>query len=428
MKIYSMSGPGSTLAERALRAIEFRAGSQSPAILRSVRAIINSVRREGEVAVRRYAARFDKLPPGASFNISSQDLAVSWHTLPAPQKAALDIAITRIRAFARRQRPREFSINRSGMMTGQILRPLSSVACYVPSGRHPLPSTLLMTVIPAQIAGVPRIAVLCPRPAQIILAAAHRLGVTEFYRIGGAHAIAAVALGTQSIAPVDKIVGPGSVFVTAAKQIIAVDPACLATIDMAAGPTETLIASNTGNPLFIAADLAAQAEHDPAALPIFVTSSRALAVRVKAQARLIARENPIARTSLMKNGAIFIVRDRDEMASIVNRIAPEHLTVDRESDLSWVQNAGSIFIGTESPQPLGDYISGPNHTLPTLGLARQRGGLSVNDFLKTITVQRATPQAIRALAPAAVTIAESEGLKLHASALQTRLNKKVVGA
>jgi histidinol dehydrogenase len=193
---------------------------------------------------------------------------------------------------------------------------------------------------------------------------------------------------------------------------------------MAAGPTETLIASSTGNALFIAADLVAQAEHDPLAFPIFVTTSRALAARVRVQTLRLARENPVARTALSKNGAIFIARDRAEMADIVNRIAPEHLTVDSAADLAWVRNAGSVFIGTESPQPLGDYVSGPNHTLPTLGLARQRGGLSVCDFLKIITIQRVTPRSLRALAPAAIILAEAEGLTAHAAALRIRLSRK----
>jgi histidinol dehydrogenase len=430
MKTYFTTGPEAPKAERALRALESRASTQSPSVLRTVRSILASVRRNGDAALRRYAARFDALPSTTPFRVTPDEMSAAWHSLPAPQKAALRLAISRIRSFARRQRPREFSSARAGLTTGQILRPLDAVACYVPSGRHPLPSTLLMTVIPAQVAGVPRIAVLCPRPEPIILAAAHSLAVTEFYRIGGAQAIAALAYGTRSIPRVDKIIGPGNAFVTAAKQIVASDPLTRTTIDMAAGPTETLIASTSGNPLFIAADLVAQAEHDPDALPIFVTTSRALATKVRNHALSLAKNNPTAFSSLTRNGAIFIARNRDQLAAIVNRIAPEHLTLDVGSDsnsapvLSSIRNAGSIFIGTETPQPLGDYLSGPNHTLPTLGLARQRGGLSVTDFLKVITVQHATPAALRKLSPAAITLAEAEGLTAHADALRLRLDNR----
>ncbi len=371
--------------------------------------------------MRRYAARLDALPPGSPFRVTADEMASAWRSLPAQQKDALLLAISNIRGFARRQRPREFSSTRAGLTTGQILRPLDAVACYVPSGRYPLPSTLLMTVIPAQIAGVPRIAVLCSRPSPIILAAAHKLDVVELYRVGGAQGIAAFAYGTQSISQVDKIVGPGNAFVTAAKQLIAGESRI--TIDMAAGPTETCIASISGKPIYIAADLVAQAEHDADALAIFVTTRRSLATQVRAHALSLARENATARAALARNGAIFIARDREEMADIVNRIAPEHLTVDSATDLAWVRNAGSIFIATETPQPLGDYLAGPNHTLPTLGLARQRGGLTVTDFLKVITVQQATSSALRRLSPAAITLAEAEGLSGHAAALRFRLGK-----
>ena len=271
---------------------------------------------------------------------------------------------------------------------GQRVLPVGSAGCYVPSGRHPLPSTLLMTVIPAQVAGVERIVVVSPKPAPETLAAAHLLGITEFYRIGGAHAIAALAYGTATIARVDKIVGPGNLYVTAAKRLVAFDCA----IDMLAGPTEIVVTSERGDATEIAADIVAQAEHDPEAVAIFVTTQNDLAQRVVAEARAHSRKNPVAREALDKNGVVIVAADTEEARAITNRLAPEHLTVDSAEDLDWVSNAGSVFVGGWSAQPMGDYISGPNHTLPTGGMARVRGGLSVNDFVKLITVQEYSAQ------------------------------------
>ena len=305
-------------------------------------------------------------------------------------------------------------------MTGQLVRALGSVGCYVPSGRHPLPSTLLMTAIPAQVAGVERIAVVSPKPAQETLAAAHLLGITEFYRLGGAHAVAALAYGTTSVPHVAKIVGPGSLYVTAAKRLVAFDCA----IDMLAGPTEIVVTSERGNAADIASDLVAQAEHDPEALAIFITTRADLAKEVVAEAKLRSRNNPVAREALDRNGLVIVAASVEEARQITNRLAPEHLTVDSPSDLDWVQNAGSVFVGRWSAQPMGDYISGPNHTLPTGGMARVRGGLSVNDFVKLITVQEYSAQGMRALGPQAVLLAEAEGLTGHAEAIRTRLTKR----
>ena len=301
-----------------------------------------------------------------------------------------------------------------GLTTGQLVRPLGSVGCYVPSGRHPLPSTLLMTAIPAQVAGVKRIVVVSPRPAPETLAAAHLLGITEFYRLGGAHAVAALAYGTASVPRVDKIVGPGNLYVTAAKRLVAFDCA----IDMLAGPTEIVVTSERGNAADIASDLVAQAEHDPEALAIFVTTREDLARAVIAEAKLRSRENPVAREALERNGVVIVAGSVEEARQITNRLAPEHLTVDAASDLKWVENAGSVFVGRWSSQPMGDYISGPNHTLPTGGMARVRGGLSVNDFVKLITVQEYTAQGMRALGPKAALLAEAEGLVGHAEAIR----------
>jgi histidinol dehydrogenase len=293
------------------------------------------------------------------------------------------------------------------------------VGCYVPSGRHPLPSTLLMTAIPAQVAGVRRIVVVSPRPAQETLAAAALLGIDEFYHVGGAHAVAALAYGTETISRVDKIVGPGSLYVTAAKRRVAFDCA----IDMLAGPTEIVVCSERGHPEAIAADIVAQAEHDPETLSVLVTSKAALAELVQREVRVQSKRNPIAREALRHRGYIIVTGSAEEARAITNRLAAEHLTVDTEDDLAWVENAGSIFIGNWSSQALGDYVSGPNHTLPTGGVARARGGLSVMDFVKLITVQRYAPEGVQALGPAAVALANAEGLAGHAAAVERRLER-----
>ena len=278
----------------------------------------------------------------------------------------------------------------------------------------PAPSTLLMTAIPAQVAGVRRIVVVSAKPAPETLAAAHLLGITEFYRLGGAHAIAALAYGTASVARVDKIVGPGNLYVTAAKRLVAFDCA----IDMLAGPTEIVVTSERGSVAGIAADLVAQAEHDPEALAIFITTREDLAREVLAETKLRSRDNLVARESLDRNGLVIVASSVDEARAITNRLAPEHLTVDSAGDLKWVENAGSVFVGRWSAQPMGDYVSGPNHTLPTGGMARVRGGLSVYDFVKLITVQQYSAEALNALGPQAALLAEAEGLVGHAESIR----------
>jgi histidinol dehydrogenase len=319
-------------------------------------------------------------------------------------REALTTAAEQIRAFAVAQLPASWSEEPiPGLTTGQLVRPLGAVGCYVPSGRHPLPSTLLMTAIPAQVAGVQRIAVVSPKPAPETLAAAHLLGITEFYRLGGAHAVAALAYGTGSVARVDKIAGPGNLFVTAAKRLVAFDCA----IDMLAGPTEIIVTSERGQADEIASELVAQAEHDPEALAIFITTRADLAKEVIAEAKVRSRLNPVARESLDRNGLVILASSIAEARAITNRLAAEHLTVDAAADLEWVQNAGSVFIGRWSAQPMGDYISGPNHTLPTGGMARVRGGLSVNDFVKLITVQQYAAQGMRKLGPQAALLADA---------------------
>jgi histidinol dehydrogenase len=323
-----------------------------------------------------------------------------------------------IRAFAEAQKPKEWSIApAAGVTTGQIVRPLESVGCYVPGGRYPLPSTLLMTVTPAQVAGVERIVVCSPKPARETMAAAWLAGVTEFYRVGGAQAIAAMAFGTDSIARVNKIVGPGNLFVTAAKVMVSQECG----IDMPAGPTEIVVTSETGDAAGIAADLVAQAEHDPEALAVLITSNAELAETVRAEVKEQAKGNPIAQKSLTAQGCIFVTESVTAAQQLTNRLAPEHLTVDTTADLKWVKNAGSVFVGAYSPQSMGDYISGPNHVLPTGRVGRVRGGLSVLDFVKVITVQEYTRKGLQVLGPHAIALAEAEGLKGHAQSVRVKM-------
>ncbi|MFZ1157868.1 MAG: histidinol dehydrogenase, partial [Candidatus Sulfotelmatobacter sp.] len=290
------------------------------------------------------------------------------------------------------------------------------VGCYVPGGRYPLPSTLLMTVIPAQVAGVRKIRVVSPKPATVTLAAAGFLNVSEFYRVGGAQAISALAYGTESIARVAKIVGPGNRYVTAAKKLVAFDCA----IEFLAGPTEAVVISENGDPACIASDLVAQGEHDPDALCILVTPNRGLAKKVQQEVQMRTRANPIARKSLTRRGAILLVASLDEAMEIVSRIAPEHLTLPAAL-VPAVQNAGSVFLNEFSPQAAGDYVSGPNHVLPTAAQARVRGGLSVLDFVQIIACQSVNKEGIRQIAPAAIALAGAEGLHGHAESLRVRL-------
>jgi len=414
MKLISTS---SRKGQAQLAALFSRRSAGYDRAIPAAQRIICAVRRGGDATLRRYAARLDHLSQQDKLRISLGEMSEAANAIPAEFKRALQVAARNIRAFAVRQRPKDWDFAPArGVTVGQRVRPIDAVGCYVPGGRYPLPSTLLMTVIPAQVAGVERIVVASPRPAPETLAAAAMLGVTEFYRIGGAQAIAALAYGTQSISSVDKIVGPGNAYVTAAKKLVAFDCA----IDMLAGPTEIVVTSENGKPAWIAADLVAQAEHDPDALAIFVTTTVTLARAVMIEVTRQARSNSTASESLRRNGMAIVARSIDEAHEITNRLAPEHLTVDSEADLTWVRNAGSVFIGPWSAQPLGDYISGPNHTLPTGGLARARGGLSVMDFLKIITVQEYQPEGVRELVPAAIALAEAEGLRGHAEAIRRR--------
>ena len=431
MKLYPTFGPTRDAAEAAIQAIEHRGDTSTASVAPAVAEILAAIRARGDEALLDFATRFDgfsgEIPSAAGnpLRVSRDEMAAAWDSIPEDLRAALRHAQSNIRAFAERQLPRSWSFQQAdGVETGQVVRPLASVGCYVPGGRYPLPSTLLMTVTPAQVAGVPRIVVCSPRPARETLAAAYLSNVTEFYRVGGAQAVAALAYGTPSLPRVDKIVGPGNLYVTAAKlQVSSASahegPAC--GIDMPAGPTEIVVTSETGSPAGIAADLVAQAEHDPEALPILITSNRALAEAVQKEVAQQAADNPIAQQSLAAQGAIFVTESVTEAQQLTNRLAPEHLSVDDGADVRWIQNAGSVFIGHHTPQSLGDYISGPNHVLPTGRNGRIRGGLSVLDFIKIITVQRYSREALEAIAPHAIRLAEAEGLTAHANSVRVKL-------
>jgi histidinol dehydrogenase len=400
-------------AESYVRELEWR-GSRLDDVEPEVRRIVEDVRRGSDRALLKYARRFDGLEAKQTLRVGKSELRAAWQSAPSDLRNALRVAEKNIRQFCERQKPKEWRRSADGITLGQLVRPLDSVGCYVPGGRFPLVSTLLMTVIPAQIAGVNNIRVITPRPGPEVLAAAAMLGVTEFYRVGGAQAIAALAYGTDSIGRVDKIVGPGNLYVTAAKKLVAFECA----IDMLAGPTEVLIVSDTGNPAFIAADLVAQAEHDPETLAVFVTTSKKLAASVIDEIER-TEANAFARESLQSRGAVLIASSRHQAFDWANRIAPEHITVEKR-DAGLVRNAGSVFIGDYSAQAAGDYASGPNHVLPTAGAARFRGGLSVMDFVKLITVQELSKKGLARIAPAVVRLAETEGLGAHADSIRVR--------
>ncbi len=380
-----------------------------------VQRIVNEVRRDGDRALRRYAEQWDGLTSGQPLQVSPGEMKSASQSLAPPLREALHCAEQNIRRFCEWQKPSSWTKTHEGISLGQVVQPLESVGCYVPGGRYPLLSTVLMTVIPAQVAGVKNIAVVSPNPSAEVLGAAAMLGVKRFYRIGGAQAIAALAYATKSVPRVDKIVGPGNAYVTAAKKLVSFDCA----IDFLAGPTEAVIVSESGNPEFIAADLVAQAEHDADALSVFITTSRPLAEAVRLNVERLAEGNPTAQESLGARGAIFIAASRKQAREWMNWLAPEHITVEKE-DLPFVQNAGSIFVGDCSAQAAGDYASGPNHVLPTAGQARFRGGLSVLDFVKIITVQKVSAAGLRRIAPAIECLAAAEGLPAHENSVRMR--------
>jgi histidinol dehydrogenase len=391
-----------------------------------VRHILEEVRREGDRALIRYARQFDGVDLRASgFTVSEEEVRQAYREVPEGFVAALRVAERNIRAATRRQLPRPLRMfTCRGVNVGQVVRPLGRVACYVPGGRFPLPSTVLMSVIPAQVAGVREVVVSTPRPAPAVLVAADILGVSKIFRLGGAQAIAAFARGTEKVPRVDKIVGPGNRYVAAAKKLLAGECG----IDFVAGPSELVVVGARGHSEWIAADLVAQAEHDPDAVAILITPSRRLALQVQASAaRIVARLGlPVAEKSLAGRGSIILTRDLVEAAALVNRLAPEHLTLCNGTTrlLEKIHSAGSIFLGDYSSVAAGDYASGSNHILPTGGAARLRGGLSAADFVKTISVQRLSRGGLGSLRRTIVALAGTEGLRAHAYSVETRFLKQ----
>jgi histidinol dehydrogenase len=406
-------------AAQAVASLAHRYASFDPSVEKTVAAIVNQVRSGGDAALLDYAHRFDGLAAGVPVRVPAEELKAAVGMVSAEFIRAIKTAAKNIRNFAEWQLPRPWLRTiHPGLRVGQAIRPLESVACYAPGGRYPLPSTVLMTVIPAHVAGVPRIAVASPRPAAETLAAAALIGITEFYRIGGAQAIAAFAYGTQSVPRVNKIVGPGNTYVTLAKKLVAFDCG----IDFLAGPTEIVYCATEGNPEFIASDMVAQAEHDPEALAIFVTASTRLAKSVIKHATAMAEGIPIARQSLDARGVVLVAKSRKQAMEWTNELGGEHVTVAPE-DVREVTCAGSIFVGDYTAQSIGDYASGPNHTLPTGNVARYRGGLNVIDFVRIITLQEASQKGLEKIAPTVTLLAEAEGLKGHAASVRVRLKK-----
>lgn len=377
--------------------------------------IVDAVRADGDRAVERFARKFDGF--AGPFEIPRSEWQREARHAPREVRTALRQAARHIAAVARVQVPRGFRVRvASGVSVEQRVRPLDRVGCYVPGGRYPLPSSLLMTAVPARVAGVKEIIAVCPRPEPVVLAAALAAGVTRLFRLGGAHAIGALAFGTDTIPRVDRIVGPGNRYVAAAKNYVAAECG----IDMQAGPSEILIVSDRGNPAWIAADLIAQAEHDPDARAILVTSRAVLARRVAAEvARQLPPDGP-AREALSRHGGIIVTRSRQESVALANEMAPEHLVVDDEADAAAVTCAGAIFIGPHTAQVAGDYAIGSNHVLPTGGAARARGGLHASDYVRVVSVQRVSPAGLKRLGPIVRTLALAEGLTAHARSITVR--------
>ena len=395
-----------------------------------VAAILADVRARGDAAVIAATARFDRLTlTPATLRIPAAEIAAAVAAVPPALAAALDLAATRIEAFHRAQRPVDLQqTDAAGLTLGMRWGALDAVGLYVPGGKAAYPSSVLMNAIPARIAGVGRVAMCVPTPDGItnplILAAAHRAGVTEIYRIGGAQAIGALAYGTASIAPVDRIVGPGNAYVAEAKRQVFGRVG----IDSIAGPSEVVILADAANDAAVVAmDLLAQAEHDEAAQSILITDSAALADAVAAAVAATLPSLPrqaIAGASWDAHGAILLVRDWDEATALVNRLAPEHLELllaDPAPVFAAVRHAGAVFLGAHAPEAVGDYVAGPNHVLPTGRTARFASGLSVFDFLKRTTWVAADRAALEAVGPAAVALAEAEGLHAHARSIALRL-------
>ena len=411
-----------------LEKLRKRAGSVDASIVRSTTAILAAVRRDGDKALKRFTKKFDG---HESIRISPSRIKSFARKADPAIVDALRFSAERIRRFHLKQRESSWNVKEKGITLGQIIRPLERVGVYVPGGKAVYPSSVLMNVIPAQVAGVGEIAITVPSPGgelnPYVMAAIEILGVSEVYSIGGAQAVGALAYGTGTIRKVNKIVGPGNIYVATAKRMVfgEVD------IDMIAGPSEVLvIADNTAEPEFVAADLLSQAEHDELASSVLVTDSEEMADRVIAEvlaqtAKL--RRRDIVRKSLRKYGAAIVVKDMDRAVEISNRIAPEHLEVMTRSPrtvLKDLKNAGAIFLGKWTPEPLGDYSAGPNHTLPTGATSSWASPLGVYDFIKRTSLLEFTREGLMKLADPVIDIAETEGLEAHARSVRVRRDSK----
>jgi histidinol dehydrogenase len=410
MRILESKDIGRLLARKAARF------EQAEAV---VRPILDAVRKRGDRALMEYARQFDGLDR-KSVRVPEKELAAASRQLTPDFIHAVATASANIRAYATRQVPRQWTTVRQGVTLGQIVRPLETVAAYIPAGRYPLPSTIMMTVVPAQVAGVPNICIASPRAVTEVFGTAALLGVRNVFQMGGAQAIAAFAFGTRTVPRADRIVGPGNIYVAAAKKLLAGEVG----IDFVAGPTEILIIAADGNPRHIAADMLAQAEHDVDASAVLLTTSKRLAAAVSKDVERQLATLPTAAVARKASKAIVMVRSLAEAVEIANRFAPEHLSIPDASLLDGVRNAGSVFIGPFSPEAAGDYASGPNHVLPTSGAARQRGGLAVTDYIKVISVQSLTESGLEKLAPTITTLARAEGLEAHARSVEVRVKPR----
>jgi len=414
LRILDSKDAGRLLKRRAARLDEAEA---------VVRPILEDVRRRGDAAVLDYARRFDGFD-GRSVRVPRQSLEAAAQGLPRDFRRALRVSEKNVAAFAKMQLPQPKRIVPApGLKLSQVVRPLEAAAAYIPSGRYPLPSTVVMTVVPARVAGVKTIMVCTPNPAPEILGAAQLLGASHVFQMGGAHAIAAFAYGTRTVPRADRIVGPGNIYVAAAKKLLAGETG----IDFIAGPSEILLIAADGDARAIAADMLAQAEHDDDASAILLTPSRKLAEAVAREVERQLESLPTAataRAALRRNSAILLASSLEEAVELSNRFAPEHLSIPDASLLDRVRHAGSVFVGRWSPEAAGDYASGPNHVLPTSGAARLRGGLSAADFVKVISVQELSERALRALAPSITALARAEGLEAHARSVEARFEKK----
>ena len=401
---------------RIVRRLLDRTQMVDPAVEEQVARIVAGVRRRGDRALTQYARRFDKVT--GPVEVSRREMQSGARQTPPSVRRAIKEAARHIRRVASKQVPKGWRTTTvPGVVIEQRVTPLERVGCYVPGGRYPLPSSLLMTALPAQVAGVRDIIAACPRPEPAVLAAALEAGVSRLYRVGGAQIIAAMAYGTESLPNVEKIVGPGNIYVAAAKAQVAGD----CPIDFYAGPTEILIVARTGNADWIAADLVAQAEHDPDARAVLLTSSQQLAKNVAAAVDARLESHPAARPSIAKHGVAIVTETLDEAVKLCNQVAPEHAVCETEAVARRLTRAGTILVGPYGAQAAGDYATGSNHVLPTNGAARFRGGLSASDFVRVTSVQRLTRPGLRRLAPTAISLANAEGLIAHATSVATRV-------